>query len=1526
MKRSLSSQAVFAVLVCAIVCSFFFLTARTGNARRISGKQQARQQTEGKRSEAFETRRREIDQHISDSRFLLTRAAVFDPLGKTPEPVRIGQKQLTATGAITADKSIAQAEAQSSYFIVQYRSAIQPGWADELRAGGVEIAGYLANNAYIVEAPATKLAQAAKSQSQVRWMGEYGAALKVAPELAELANEVGRPGFSRNGSLSTIPPEGGTTNVVHISFLTFKGERADSIRETISGFSLANNAVIEERNDERVWGVLAVRREELTQVVTALAEVEAVEWIEERRPHQLQNDNAVRAVQTGFIGDTPLYRQGLTGAGQIYGTADSGLDSDHSQFRLDGNAASQTLSYATSTATLTNGLLPFRITNQNNKVLTYYLLGSSSFQELSDNPNGGQTLDATRQSGSRFLNAVAYDDSGAGYHGTLTTSVAVGRNYGANGSGAVGGIATRSTGDGIAPDARIVFQDVGHTNSQLPGVDFVSQALIHQQAYSSGVRIHNNSYGPAPPATYDQDAADVDDIMWRLRDYTVFFSAGNDSLGDFQVTNAAKNNVVVGASDSPTGKGSLENLARYSNHGPTFDGRIKPDIVAPGAVIGATENDDDDNSSSYTNSTSATAKDASVNPDDPNNNSTLIEEARTGTSFASAAVAGSALLARQYFTDGFYPSGAKNAANTFTPSNALIKAILLNSGRNLTGRFTGSNFPISRSEAIPNSGQGWGRIALDDALYFAGDRRELKIIADIYNGATAAETARPAPNPAITTGQTQTYQITNVSNVEPLRITLTWSDPRAAIGSVVALVNNLNLEVVDPQGNVFRGNVNFNGGWSQSVNGGSFDNRNTVEAVYIQNPVAGTYIVRVIGENVPGNGRSQIVAQPGDARIDSNRQGYALIATGNFTAGAQAVLNLAASNVNGGVNADPFISRNETVTATLSVTNPSSLLAQAVNIQIAVADTSQVPASSIRINGQQAGQPVTVSIGDVGANASKSAAFQITLLDDGQERVGQAINFIVTMTPANGIAFTTQFSILAQLKLVTYRTRFEPKEDAGGAGVIPIAESSWTKRKDDENRAKDTDPFDGNWTLTTGEFAARNGSTASLSDPSGAGTGYGVGSTSRADGQVYDDTRWWTPKLVLPGLFVTSSTGLVSNPENAQFVKAEIDSFEVDVKADFKGDVVQSTSSGDFFVLRVRPYTNKVSIRATDDSGFNGNSFTNLLYLDADNVTGSGFVHYSGSNFAGGDGVFSYEEDDETKDDSDVFFRLELQFRRNGFPQTGEGVLVDNLVVRLRVADTAVYASPSAGTVATVNAASYERAVAPGEIVAAFGSGFPAGTVVNIAASTLPLPTKLSSVVVRVNGVNAPLFYAGAGGVFGDGLFQINYQLPFETAAGTATVDVLYDGKLAASEYLNVSAAAPGVFTRDASGQGQAVALNQDFSFNGAARPEARGRFLVVFANGQGGQLLDAASRQLITLPSGAAAPASPLYVTPENPTVTIGGMAAPVAFSGLSPGLVGLWQLNVQIPANAPVGNAVPLVISFGEKNSRTTTIAVSN
>src|SRR5262245_33021530 len=192
------------------------------------------------------------------------------------------------------------------------------------------------------------------------------------------------------------------------------------------------------------------------------------------------------------------------------------------------------------------------------------------------------TLDPNQRSGGTFVNSVAYDDSDGEYHGTATTSVAVGRDFNADGTGGVPGIATRASGDGVAPDARVVFQDIGHPSGTLSGAMFVSQALIHQQAYNSGVRAHNNSYGPNPPVSYNNFAADIDDVMWRLRDYNIFFAAGNDSRGLMQVTNVAKNNIVVAATDSPTKGGNVENLASFSNHGPTSDRRIQPSQPAAG--------------------------------------------------------------------------------------------------------------------------------------------------------------------------------------------------------------------------------------------------------------------------------------------------------------------------------------------------------------------------------------------------------------------------------------------------------------------------------------------------------------------------------------------------------------------------------------------------------------------------------------------------------------------------------------------------------------------------------------------------------------------------------------------------------------------------------------------------------------------------------------------------------------------------------------------------------------------------------
>ena len=100
------------------------------------------------------------------------------------------------------------------------------------------------------------------------------------------------------------------------------------------------------------------------------------------------------------------------------------------------------------------------------------------------------------------------------------------------------------------------------------------------------------------------------------------------------------------------------------------------------------------------------------------------------------------------------------------------------------------------------------------------------------------------------TGETHSYTIANVAAGQPLRATLTWFDLPGAAGAAIALVNNLDLEVVAPNG-TYLGNVLASG---VSTTGGTADARNTVEQVLLTAPVAGSYTIRVKGTNVPGDG------------------------------------------------------------------------------------------------------------------------------------------------------------------------------------------------------------------------------------------------------------------------------------------------------------------------------------------------------------------------------------------------------------------------------------------------------------------------------------------------------------------------------------------------------------------------------------------------------------------------------------------------------------------------------------------------
>jgi uncharacterized protein (TIGR03437 family) len=226
-------------------------------------------------------------------------------------------------------------------------------------------------------------------------------------------------------------------------------------------------------------------------------------------------------------------------------------------------------------------------------------------------------------------------------------------------------------------------------------------------------------------------------------------------------------------------------------------------------------------------------------------------------------------------------------------------------------------------------------------------------------------------------------------------------------------------------------------------------------------------------------------------------------------------------------------------------------------------------------------------------------------------------------------------------------------------------------------------------------------------------------------------------------------------------------------------------------------------------------------------------------------------------------------------------------------------ATPSFTPAGVVNGASFAGGpAAPGEIVSIFGAGLgPAGGQVGrLNPGTNRLNTTLGGVFVTFNGSRAPLFFVSGG--------QINAQVPFEVA-GQSTANVVVSYGLAASQPVSIpiGAAHPGIFTVPGSSQG--IIQNQDGTLNSPTNQVPRGQAIVIYATGQGAINP--------TLPTGALAIASPLSGAAQNVTATIGDRPAQVLFAGLTPFFVGLLQVNVLVPNDAPTGASVPVSINVG-------------
>ena len=253
---------------------------------------------------------------------------------------------------------------------------------------------------------------------------------------------------------------------------------------------------------------------------------------------------------------------------------------------------------------------------------------------------------------------------------------------------------------------------------------------------------------------------------------------------------------------------------------------------------------------------------------------------------------------------------------------------------------------------------------------------------------------------------------------------------------------------------------------------------------------------------------------------------------------------------------------------------------------------------------------------------------------------------------------------------------------------------------------------------------------------------------------------------------------------------------------------------------------------------------------------------------------------------------------------SGDLLIVDWQNHLIRKVSFAVRPAISPGGV--VNAASFLPApvpIAPGALISVFGISFSSGL---MQASQLPLPTQMGGTSVSVNGRRMPLVFVSPN--------QINAQLPYDVREGEAKISVTSSEGASAEETINIAAAAPGIF--QIAGGTRAVAINQDFTLNTAENAESRGRVLTVYITGIG--TLDG------ELAAGVAAPSDRLLRAALESSATIGGREAPILFLGLTPGFVGLAQANIQIPSDAPIGNALELVIGVNRQRSNPALVAV--
>ena len=612
--------------------------------------------------------------------------------------------------------------------------------------------------------------------------------------------------------------------------------------------------------------VRGVPRSALDATTVALAAQPEAAWVDERPEAHVQFQSGWSVPWLDFgIADAVLTQQysantallrtvGLDGTGEVLGIADSGLDLGHCLLANE---------------TMTTGAVPADLPTND----TFYVRLNNRKLAV-------------------YIPYADHHDGGISKHGTNTAALAVGSDP----RGA-------SPHDGAAPGAKIAFFDVERSTARdtviLPpdlGVNMLGEI---QTISGAGVFLFPLSTTTSP-GSYSTDAHQIDTYMWEHQDFLVVLPTGNGGrLGwsSIYAPGTAKSVLTVGASNSPNnafvssirpanteldaaGKKAMpldviynvtnpsnpiatgllwanntppplpeQSIAYFSAAGPAADGRIKPEVVAPGyRVFSAKSASTGGASCEWCGNELSAPGDCS------------------GSSKSSALVAGQALKVRQYFRQGWLGTGRPSATKGFTPRGSLIKAVIINGAQDLGGIWAktqlhrvknlflnsscyGATMECSSTLLPPSKLAGFGVVHLAMALPILTSTAPVAAkVAEAKYGfkiAVAGVHSTNGTTSDVVSNQIRTYKVVVTSNPGTyLRATLVWTDYPAAASASTALVNDLDLCLESPSGQMY------------GVNGlavGVKDQLNTVEQTTVPTSAleAGAWTVTVTGASVP---------------------------------------------------------------------------------------------------------------------------------------------------------------------------------------------------------------------------------------------------------------------------------------------------------------------------------------------------------------------------------------------------------------------------------------------------------------------------------------------------------------------------------------------------------------------------------------------------------------------------------------------------------------------------------------------------